>query len=188
MNRKQHLQREHVEAARLVEAESLAKKVRNGDELAARQAREVIREGPTDEVRKVLKEALSARPATTSSSPRPTPPVTKSSRSSGKSRQRPPVISAIELEYLSSGQRVTVQGWLRRNHTNWVVQSVDGHFYAVDVVEEGQPGRLVGRLGRWLLWGTKRGVLARVDGDAVPWTEVREIPGGGFEQGKNRRH
>jgi hypothetical protein len=69
-----------------------------------------------------------------------------------------------------------------------VIEAVDARFYAVHVVDEGQPGRLVDRRLTWVLKAPRHRVSATLAGSGVPWSEAREVLGGAPGQGKNRRH
>lgn len=191
-NDKQKAARARIASARLEEAEALAARVRAGDRDAARDARRAIREGPLGEVRAVLQSALAERPRrlepSAQSQPVPAAPTKGSADPRRRRRTEATIPPPRQLVYVRPPTRLSVEGRLRRNGTGWVIEGADGCFYAVGVVDEGQPGRLVGRRLVWMLRAPKHRVIASVKGEAAPWSEAREVLGGSPGQGKNRRH
>lgn len=181
--------RRRLEEKQRRDAERLAALVRDGDADAALDARRRIREGPSPIVRSilegVLKDRLAQQPATR---PSQKLPVARGSRRAASHRKSDIQIPPSRIARPTNGT-TTVQGKLRRYRSQWVIATEDGWFYPpVTSVQEGQPGRLVGRTRVWVIKASPRGVRASVDGDGDPFTAVREVPGGAFEQGKNRHH
>lgn len=189
LNDKQRASRARVAATRLAEAEALAVQVRAGDDAAVRTARRAIREGPLEEVRVVLLSALADRPRSADASAKALPSSrTRSGAGERRPRTEPAIPPPGKLVYVRPPSRISVEGRLRRNGTGWVIEGTDGQFYAVGVVDEGQPGRLVGRRLVWMLKAPKHRVVASIKGEAAAWSEAREVLGGSPGQGKNRRH